>query len=67
MNWQKKLRAFFVVAFFLSFFIGASLTSCGKKAEEKEGGEHPTEESAEHPKADSVQEHPSQEDSVKSE
>lgn len=67
MNWQKKVRAFVVVAFFLSFFIGASLTSCGKKAEEKEGGEHPTEEKAEHPKADSVQEHPSQEDSVKSE
>lgn len=67
MNWQKKIRAFVVVAFFLSFLIGSSLTSCGKKAEEKEGAEHPTEENAEHPKADSVQEHPSKEDSVKKE
>ena len=66
MNWQKKIQAFIVVAFFLSFLFSASLTSCGKKAEEKVE-EHPTEEKAEHPKADSVQEHPTEADSVKKE
>ena len=65
MTLQKRIRAFVVVAFFTCFLIGASLTSCGKKAVE-ETTEHPTE-NAEHPKADSVQEHPTEADTVKSE
>ena len=55
----KKIQSIYCSGIFSYFFFGASLTSCSKKAEEKEGAEHPTEEKAEHPKADSVQEHPS--------
>jgi len=66
MNWRKKIKSFAVVMLFLSFLLSASLGSCGKKAETKEETtEHPAEENAEHPKADSVQEHPTQSDSVK--
>jgi regulatory protein YycI of two-component signal transduction system YycFG len=66
MNW-KKMRSFVVVVFFLSFFLSVSLGSCGKKAETEETTEHPAEEKAEHPKADSVQEHPTESDTVKQE
>jgi hypothetical protein len=67
MSWTKKIKSFAVVMLFLSFLLSASLGSCGKKAEteEAETTEHPAEESAEHPKADTVQEHPTQSDSVK--
>jgi hypothetical protein len=66
MNW-RRIRSFVVVVFFLSFLLSVSLGSCGKKAETEESTEHPAEEKAEHPKADSVQEHPTQSDSVKKE
>lgn len=67
MNVQKKIRGLLIVTLFASFLFSASVTSCTKKADTtEESTEHPAEE-AEHPKADSVQEHPTEADSAKSE